>query len=181
MIKPDVKSILEQQKFHQKIQNELATSIASKVGHYSSVPNSYFLVNDVWNLDIIIEMEDFVRYKQKNFRSKSLYFLAHNFSINLELKYVFYKKLFSQEWALTSIFGGQRTLLKRLAQFLNEVYPNMDSLLELNLEKAQKRWFWWLNENGIKTTKKTNKKLYGESIVYTAEVNFLRIIYSFRM
>jgi integrase len=124
-------------------------------------------------------MEDFVRYKQKNFRSKNLYFLAHNFSINLELKYVFYKKLFSQEWALTSIFGGQRTLLKRLAQFLNEVYPNLDSLLDLNLEKAQKRWFWWLNENGIKTTKKTNKKLYGESIVYTAEVNFLRIIYSF--
>ncbi|MFB6732736.1 hypothetical protein ACFCVW_30590 [Bacillus mobilis] len=55
----------------------------------------------------------------------------------------------------------------------------MNSLLELNLEKAQKRWFWWLNENGIKTTKKINKKLYGESIVYTAEANFLRIIYSF--
>jgi hypothetical protein len=33
MIKPDVKSIVEQQKFHQKIQNELTTGIASKVGH----------------------------------------------------------------------------------------------------------------------------------------------------
>ncbi|WP_445506890.1 tyrosine-type recombinase/integrase [Niallia sp. 03190] len=180
MIKPNVKSITEQQRFHQKIQNELATcTTESKVEQHSSVPNSYFLLNDVWNLDIIIETEDFIGYKQKNFRSKSLHFLARNFSINLELKYVFYKKLFSQELALTSIFGGQRTLLKKLAQFLNEVYPNMSSLLDLDIEKAQKRWIWWLNENNIKTTKKVNKRLYGESTVYTAEANFLRIIYSF--
>lgn len=114
MIKPHVKSIIEQQRFHQKIQNELATcTTESKIEQHDSVPNSYFLLNDVWNLDIIIEMEDFIGYKQKNFRSKSLHFLARNFSINLELKYVFFKKLFSQEWALTSIFGGQRTLLKK--------------------------------------------------------------------
>lgn len=55
----------------------------------------------------------------------------------------------------------------------------MSSLLDLDIEKAQKRWIWWLNENNIKTTKKVNKRLYGESIVYTAEANFLRIIYSF--
>ncbi|MFB6732539.1 hypothetical protein ACFCVW_29445, partial [Bacillus mobilis] len=98
MIKPHVKSIAEQQKFHQKVQNELAICTESKVEYHSSVPNSYFLVNDVLNLDIIIEIEDFVVYKQKNFRSRSLYFLAHNFSIILELKYIFYKKIFSQEW-----------------------------------------------------------------------------------
>ncbi|MGE7763834.1 transposase [Peribacillus sp. NPDC096540] len=138
MIYKNVKSIAEQQKFHQKIQNEFTTITERKINQDNTVSNSYFLVNDVWNLDFITGMGNFERYRGKNFRSKSLRFLVHNSSVNLELKYIFFKKLFSEEWALTSIFGGQRTLLKKLAQFLNEIYPNVSSLLDLDIEKAQK-------------------------------------------
>ncbi|MGA5663850.1 transposase, partial [Bacillus bombysepticus] len=178
MIDTNVKTIAEQQRFHQKIQDELANYTEGKVNKSSPIPDSYLLVNDVWNLDVITKIEDFMEYEQKKLKSKSLYFLARNFSINLELKYIFYKKLFSQEWSLTNIFGGQRALLKKLAQFLNEAYPEMDSLLNLDLEKAEKRWIWWLNENNIKTTRKVNRKVCGESIVYTAEAKFLKIIHS---
>ncbi|PEN31708.1 transposase [Bacillus toyonensis] len=178
MIDTNVKTIVEQQRFHQKIQDELANYTEGKVNKSKPIPDSYLLVNDVWDLDVITKIEDFMEYEKKKLKSKSLYFLAHNFSINLELKYIFYKKLFSQGWSLTNIFGGQRALLKKLAQFLNEAYPEMDSLLKLDLEKAEKRWVWWLNENNIKTTRKVNRKVCGESIVYTAEAKFLKIIHS---
>ncbi|MED1304032.1 transposase [[Bacillus thuringiensis] serovar konkukian] len=178
MIDTSVKPIVEQQKFHRKIQDELATYIKEKINKSNCIPNSYLIVNDVWHLDVITEMEEFVGYKQKRLGSKSLYFLARNYFINLELKYIFYKKLFNQEWALTNIFGGKSNLLKKLAQFLNEVYPEIDSLLKLDLEKAEKRWIWWLNEKNIKTTRRVNKKGCKESIVYTVEAKFLRSIHS---
>ncbi|OLR27488.1 hypothetical protein BLD50_01525 [Bacillus cereus] len=175
-IDTNVKTIVEQQRFHQKIQDELANYTEGKVNKSKPIPDSYFLVNDVWDLDVITKIEDFMEYEKKKLKSKSLYFLARNFSINLELKYIFYKELFSQGWSLTNIFGGQRALLKKLAQFLNEAYPEMDSLLKLDLEKAEKRGVWWLNENNIKTTRKVNRKVCGESIVYTAEAKFLKMI-----
>lgn len=178
MIDTNVKTITEQQKFHQKIQSELANYTEGKENKSNHIPDSYLLVYDVWDLDVITKIEDVMKYEQKKLKSKSLTFLAHNFSVNLELKYVFYKKLFNQGWSLTNIFGGQKVLLKKLANFLNETYPKVDSFLKLDLEKAEKRWIWWLNENNIKTIKKVNRKACGESTVYTAEAKFLRIIHS---
>ncbi|HHL0974099.1 TPA: transposase [Bacillus cereus] len=159
MIDTNVKTTIGEQMFHQKIQSELPNYTEGKENKNNHIPDSYLLVYDVWDLDVITKIENVMKYEQKKLKSKSLTFLAHNFSMNLELKYVFYKKLFNQGWSLTNIFGGQKVLLKKLANFLNETYPKMDSLLnlDLDLEKAEKRWIWWLNENNIKTIKKINR------------------------
>lgn len=89
MINTNVKTITEQQRFHQKIQSELANYTEGKVNKSSSIPDSYLLVYDVWDLDVITKIEDFMKYEQKRLKSKSLNFLAQNFSVNLELKYIF--------------------------------------------------------------------------------------------
>lgn len=77
-------------------------------------------------------------------------------TVNLEIKYVWYQKLFKEEWTLTTVFGGQNRTLNRISEFLNSKYRNLDSLLNLDSEKLEREWLFWLSEKGIKI-KRTKK------------------------
>ncbi|WP_167383765.1 hypothetical protein [Paenibacillus kribbensis] len=117
----------------------------------------------------------------KNYRhsNQNVYFRITSPTVNLELKYIWYHKLFNDIWTLTSIFGGQAAKLNKIARFLNEKYPALHSLLDLEIDKAEHEWLHWLNDQGNKI------KFYRQVLQYGAEythnnhlANFLRYIHS---
>ncbi|KQB93387.1 transposase [Geobacillus sp. PA-3] len=142
--------------FHERLQQELST-YTEKIIHEDGsvtinvVSNSYFLVNDTWNINVIGAIsnfkEQFSNYKYSN---KNIRFEVKSPSVNLEIKYVWYNKLFRDEWTLASAFVGQATHLRKLTAFLNEKYPTLYSLLDLEIEKAEREWLFWLSEQGVK-------------------------------
>lgn len=110
--------------FHERLQQELST-YTEKIIHEDGsvtinvVSNSYFLVNDTWNINVIGAIsnfkEQFSNYKYSN---KNIRFEVKSPSVNLEIKYVWYNKLFRDEWTLASAFVGQATHLRtRVRQF----------------------------------------------------------------
>ncbi|ABO68759.1 tyrosine-type recombinase/integrase [Geobacillus thermodenitrificans] len=171
--------------FHERLQQELST-YTEKIIHEDGsvttnvVQNPYFLVNDTWNVNVIGTIpnfkEQFSNYKQ---RAKNIRFEVKSPSVNLEIKYVWYNKLFRDEWTLTSAFVGQTSHLRKLTAFLNEKYPSLHSLLDLEIEKAEREWMFWLSENGVQTQSTQQHILYGKITQKTPVVGFLRVIYSY--
>lgn len=142
------------------------------------VEDDYFLVNNVWNLDEIGRMPTFEeKYKNYKDRTKKLKFHSKNDSIALELKFVFYQKLFKVDLNLSTVFKSYSTFLNYLVEFLNEKHPHLFSLLDLDIDKTEKEWHWWLNNRGLATVKKYNDLKYGEYERKTNRAYFLRNIF----
>lgn len=141
------------------------------------VQNSYFLVNDIWNIGFLENIPQFTMetYKGKN---RDLYFRIANPTMNLEVKYVWYQKMFREEWSLRSVFVSHATMLRRLTSFLNEKYPNLFSLLDLDIEKAEREWWLCLEKQGISIKATKQNITYGEYAHKTTIANFLRSIHS---
>jgi len=169
--------------FHEGLQRELSTYPEKTIQEDGSVSierikDAYFLINDKWNINVIGEIEQFgeivVNY---NYSNKNIHFRFINPSINLEVKYVYYQQLFNDLWSIKNIIMGQSPL-RRVTEFLNEKYPELSSLLDLDIDKVEREYLFWLNEKGIKTH--YNKK-YGfdyESYIKTPVASFLRTVYT---
>ncbi|MDA2386133.1 tyrosine-type recombinase/integrase [Bacillus cereus] len=144
------------------------------------VKDDYFLINDIWNVNDIGQIpsfeEHFNKYKGTN---KNIMFATERITISQELKFVFYCYFFKDELSLKTIFGCYNVYLKKLNQFLNEKHAQLHSLLDLNIDKAEKEWIWWLNNNGFKTSESRRKyrNYDGEYKLKTAQANFLRKMY----
>ena len=122
------------------------------------VEDDYFLVNDVWNVNDIGQIPNFEEQYNKYKRSgKTINFSTENHNIALEIKFVFYHKLFNDELSLSSFFSAYKSNISKLFQFLDEKHSHLSSLLDLDVEKAEKQWIWWLNNKGVKTTR-TDKR-----------------------
>ena len=89
-------------------------------------------------------------YTNKN---RNLHFQVNSPTVNLEIKYVWYHKLFNESWTLNSAFSSYVTNLHKISEFLNELYPSLFSLLDLDLEKTEREWIFWLERQGITTRK----------------------------
>jgi integrase len=171
--------------FHEHLQKELSTYTEKIIHEDGSITtnvmrNPYFLVNDTWNINVIGAIsnfkEQFLNYKYSN---KNVRFEVKSSSVNLEIKYVWYNKLFRDEWTLSSAFAGQATHLRKLATFLNEKYPVLHSLLDLEIEKAEQKWLSWLSEKGVKIQHTKQHYVDVEYKSKTPIANFLRVIYSY--
>ena len=183
-----VMKIIEQQNIGElefrEIQQELSTYTEKNINKNGTittnvVKDSYFLVNDIWNIDFIGRIANFKNlYSNYKYSTKNIRFETNNPTINMEFKYVWYRKLFQEEWSLQSTFIGQANNLRKLTVFLNKKYPTLFSLLDLDIEKAEREWMFWLNENGVKTHKTTNHLHYGDFTNKTSITNFLKMIYS---
>ncbi|CAI8714473.1 MULTISPECIES: tyrosine-type recombinase/integrase [Bacillus] len=142
------------------------------------VKDDYFLVNDVWNVNDIGQIpnfeEQFNKYKGT---TKNIKFCIENYTIGLELKFVFYHKLFNDEPSFYSLVYGYKTSINKLVLFLNEKHSHLHSLLELDVEKTEKQWILWLNNKGVKTTQTKKSIQYGELEVKTTTANFFRSLY----
>src|SRR5699024_9306874 len=116
------------------------------------------------------------RYIQTKNHSRQICFLFNNKNINLEAKCVMFYKLFSTEWTLGSAAASRNALFKKLSKFINEKYPNIEYLADLDIDKGNVRWLDWLVEQGsnIERKEKINGKLYTRK---TAEARFLKLVY----
>ncbi len=160
--------------FHEGIKRELSTYPEKTVHEDGSVSveqvnNPYFLINDKWNINVIGEINQFEELLANyNYSNKNIHFHFSSPSVNLEVKYVYYQQLFNDLWTIKTIINSQRPL-KRMAEFLNEKYPKLLSLLDLDIDEAERKYLLWLNENGINTLRKDGYKSF--------VARFLRQIY----
>ena len=105
---------------------------------YTEIPTTYFLENNKWNIDFFAGIEQF-KEQVENYKypNKNISFPFNNENINKEMKFIVYNKLFSDEWCLQTVLMGQMQFIRRLAEFINEKYPNINSFKELDLEKSK--------------------------------------------
>ncbi|MCC3359304.1 tyrosine-type recombinase/integrase [Bacillus sp. REN16] len=144
----------------------------------SVVNDDYFLVNDVWNVTDIGKIPNFVgQFSKYKGTGRYVKFSTENHNIGLELKFVLYHKLFSDELSVASLFNGYRFMINQLVLFLNEKHSRLSSLLDLDVEKFEKQWIWWLNNKGVKTTRIIKNIKYGELEYKTPIVYFFRRVY----
>ncbi|MCP1122882.1 tyrosine-type recombinase/integrase [Bacillus sp. 3103sda1] len=168
--------------FHEGLQRELSTYPEKTVHENGSVlieqvNNPYFLVNDKWNVNVVGEIKQFEEVvAHYNSTAKNIYFRLNNPSLNLEVKYVYYQQLFNDLWTIKSIYNAQSPL-KRITDFINEKYPNLSSLLDLDIEKAEREYLFWLNEKKIKTYYTQTKKIRNVT-TKTSIALFLRTVYT---
>lgn len=178
-----VKAVKENFPTHERLKQELSTFPEKTILDNGSVAieqinSPYFLVNDTWNVGFIAEIKQFKKMAENyKFSNQSVHFRITSPSVNLEVKYVWYHKLFNDEWTLTSFFMGQTAHLNKLTRFLNEKYPTLFSLHHLVIEKAEREWLFWLHEQGVKT-QSTKNKFYGEYACKTPLAGFLRVLHS---
>lgn len=173
----------EEIKLHEGLENELSTYFEKTIHEDGSVSveqvsNPYFLVNDKWNIKVIGEIKQFKEtvenYKYSN---QNIPFRFNNPSVNLEVKYVYYQQLFNDLWTIKNIYVNQSPL-RRVMEFINEKYPELPSLLDLDIEKAEREYIFWLNEKGIQT-QGIKRLLNGKDCVIKSSVAaFLRTIYT---
>ncbi|MFD6510385.1 transposase [Bacillus sp. NPDC060175] len=105
--------------------------------------DDYFLVNDVWERHTIGQIPNFAeQYEKYKSTGNKMIFSSENPSVSLELKFVFFQKLFNDGWSLSSTFAGYSSGLNRLNEYLNERHPRLPSLLELDIDKEEKQWIW---------------------------------------
>ncbi|CAM4049215.1 tyrosine-type recombinase/integrase [Mesobacillus zeae] len=170
--------------FHEGLQKELSTypeKIVHEDGSVSieQVKNPYFLVNDKWNVDVIGEVKQFKEVVANYFyKNKNIYFRFTNPTINLEVKYVYYKQLFNDLWTISSVFSAHPTPLKKITEFLNIKYPKLSSLLDLDIDKVEREYLFWLNEKGVATQKLRQRIIQKDGIEKTIVARFLRQIYN---
>ncbi|MCM3341620.1 tyrosine-type recombinase/integrase [Paenibacillus sp. MER TA 81-3] len=167
-----------------RLQNKLEQEISSyqeRLVHddgsvsFRKVENSYFMTENTWSVDVIGSIANFQDQRNKYNRSnRNIRFEFKNPRVNLEIKYVVFYKLFNDEWSFSSLFGTNFTNINRLTRFLNEKYPRLESLLDLNIEKADQEWLFWLENQNIITQTIRKHDVYGEQIIKCSITHFLR-------
>lgn len=137
------------------------------------IKTSYFIENNVWNIEFFSNISQF-KDKIKGWKkSNNIQFNFINNNLNLELKYIWYKKIFNEEWALSTAFVFQATQLKKFAIFINENYPEINSFIEMDIELIERHWYLWLSKKGYKVQQKNTY------IEKTALANFARVLYTY--
>ena len=141
------------------------------------IETTYFLDNDTWNVDYFFKINQFQsqvsEYKRIN---KSFHFTVENESLKIEFKYLIHHFIFQDKWKLSTLIYGQKTKFKKLFTFLNEKYTSLNTLLDLDIEKAEKEWLFYLNDKGLKTMA-TQQTINGEYTNKTPLANILRNMY----
>ena len=142
------------------------------------VSNPYFLVNDKWNINDIGEIKQFKEVEENcKYSNQNVHFRFNNPLVNLEVKYVYYQNLFNDFWSIKYAFVNQSPL-RRVTEFINEKYPKLSSVLDLDIEKAEREYIFWLNEKGIKTHEIIIRAIQKDSILKTPVARFLSTIYT---
>lgn len=174
---------IEQLGFHEKLQHELSGYPIKTIQDNGSVTvqyikDSYFLINNIWSVDFLKNIPQLKAMAENHKVSRrNMPFRINSSTVNLEVKYVSYQKLFSDAWAVRSFFGGHASQLRKLTLFLNEKYSTLHSLLDLEIEKAEREWWLWLQGQGL-PIHRTKIDSRGKHIYKSALANFLRWVHS---
>lgn len=144
------------------------------------IKSSYFLNNDIWNVEFYKNIPMF-RDSIRDLNDQGyICFPSDNVDITNEMKLVYYDKLFSCEWQLLTAINNNTKLIL-LSGFLEKVYPDINSFLDLNIDDANRKWIFWLSNKGINTKSKcsNNDFLLNGKIIYnnSCTANFLINMY----
>lgn len=144
----------------------------------TEIYDDYFLKNDVWNISSFNKFKQFQdnikRYKDKR---KNIFFRINNKNLNLEFKYIFLKLLVKEDWSLSNVFNGGAVKLNKIAEFFNEVYPNLNSLLDCDINILEKDWFKWLTKNNIPIKRQSSTIVFGDYESKSGLASFLNNMY----
>ncbi|OXS80054.1 tyrosine-type recombinase/integrase [Domibacillus enclensis] len=168
--------------FHKQLQKELSTytekHIDKKDGTIitKTIMDPYFLQNNVWNMDDLLKIENFSGNPPRHQTRKNLKFEIKNPNVNLEIKYVWYHRLFRDQWSLSTIFGIGASHLSKLTAFLNEQLGTVHSLLDVDVERTERDWVAWLSKKGYKT-KKMGSYFYKEYVCQSPIAAFFRLVH----
>ena len=113
----------------------------------------------------------------RNIKKNQKYlFQFTNPKVNLEVKYVYYQQLFNDKWTLTSSFYNSNEL-KKIDKIFKRKIPYLHSILDLDIEKAEREWLFWLDQQGFQNT--TNSKNVVETVLVNHVLEtFCETIYS---
>src|SRR4051794_32969358 len=143
---------------HKKYQKALS-SYPDKTVHedgnvtINQVDDSYYLDNDVWNWTHTSEINQFKEIIAGTKHKGKVYFEFVNPFLNTEMKYIFHYQLFNENWRPSTFFRAHNSNLRKITSFINQKYTTLTSLLELEIDKAEREYVFWLIENGIQTEK----------------------------
>lgn len=143
---------------HDYMRNELSSYVVRNIDEDENVQkvivnNPYFLIENSWHINFFRTISNFKSYLENpTFNRKKIYFPFKNELINLELKFFVYRKIFQDEWTMNTMFVGQANNIQLFNRFVNEVYPYLNSLTDLNIDKANREWLSWLERNGVSTS-----------------------------
>ncbi|AKR10514.1 transposase [Bacillus thuringiensis] len=173
----------EQFEFHERLQQELSSYPVNIIEINGSVDiqyvkNPYFLTHDIWHTSFLETIPQFQKLVEEHSGRQHVRFQIDSATVNLEIKYVWFHKLFKEEWRISSLFSGYATYLQKLTSFLNEKYPNLHSLLNLDIDQAEREWCFWLEQHGLPTQRKKFLVTYGTYTHKSSLAVFLRTIYS---
>lgn len=148
--------------FYQRLTKELSfynEKVKTKEGLTNRAVNDpYFLLNDTWSIEKLATIENFKdAIANKKFNRTNVIFRFSNPQILLEMKYFVFRKMFDDNWTINTLFVQGNYNLKQLGLFLEEKFPRLNSILDLDIEKANKRWMMWLQEKGIGTHTKDKR------------------------
>ncbi|WP_412973666.1 tyrosine-type recombinase/integrase [Priestia megaterium] len=143
------------------------------------IKEAYFIKNNTWNLNFLKAIPQF-KEPIKNYKSNGqyLHFNIKNPAIKLEIKFVFHQKLFRERWSITTIFNTYKSNLNKLSVFINETYPTLSSLQDLDINEAEREWVIYLERNGVVTEQTKNDITYGKITSKNSTSKFLRTIYT---
>jgi integrase len=124
------------------------------------VKDNYFLREDTWKFDEIVEMfqltSQFPNYKD----NKIIRFNLQSPTMQLEVKYVFHQQILNFKWKLSTAFIRNNRCARLLMDFINDKYPRALSILELDIERIDSEWRLWLSAKGIPTLRTVYDSLY---------------------
>lgn len=118
---------------------------------YNKINTSYFLENDAWKKDFFYTINQFKEYiDSTNKYTGAMNFKFNNKFINIEMKSIVHYKLFNENISLLGLTNWMYSV-KHLSTFINENYPNINSLLDLKLEEVHIRWIDYLSKQNVQT------------------------------
>ena len=101
------------------------------------IPDSYYLSNYSWDWKHFASMEQFRHFSGAKWSESQTYRIHFPFtqeSLNIEAKFVFHQMLFSDAWLPSATFTVTRSALSRLAKYVNQYAPGVESFSEMQDE-----------------------------------------------
>ncbi|HFD6072968.1 TPA: tyrosine-type recombinase/integrase [Staphylococcus aureus] len=144
----------------------------------TEIYDDYFFKNDEWHITAFNKFKQF-QDSIKNFRDKrkNVFFRIKSKNLNLEFKYLFLKLIVKEDWSLSNLFNTGAVKLNKIAKFFNEVYPNLNSLLDCDINTLEKHWFNWLTENNIPIKRRSSTIVFGDYEYKSGLASFLKNMY----
>jgi integrase len=146
--------------FKDKLKFYYVWSVENNISIGEDLEIDYFLENNTWNVSFFLNLPQFKSQESKSLINKKIYFSAFKYKIKDDFKVIIHEMIIKKDYSIGATVKLSRYFTK-IGRFLKCLYPNIESLLELDFNKVEIEWNSWLAENYFITDKKRIfKQLY---------------------